>query len=1098
METNDPEVLDWAKHTDEIHDLFISQNKTLAQVISHMEERHNFKATERQYKHRFSNLKNVRADEWIWIGQEIQRRAAIGKKSEPCLLGRPLPADRVRRGTERQRHRRETARHRRRPHVTIPPNQLPNPSLGRISVRTPPLAAANMPGANLDPSNTLMGNEVESHEPQVSIQASPQEALFVMQFYPEQIVQPDPMDIEAVINNPFSFDSLGMWELDGYGEVNQPTPYRQPPVTIVEDPSSPGTTSSPRPQYPGRRLSPVSQFLNFEIFDTRPSFQLMANLPWFKLQTILEQLDFTTSQMHPLLDGGLSSPTGVSITLPPETRRGVLLNLLGPTSDHQLAGDVSVVTNKLQRSIPERYEGELSHKIAHILDSRSTSPSSLSAIFSFAAYFASNNQLEHTRMDTFLKWVIDQNYTEHLERFLQINTPTIHAFATQILKSAVRVKNIKFLTALMDLGVKFDSILDKILRIGDMDFMKLALSRVSPTYFDGQRGAELFHLCVERNHFDLARMLATEGVNVDRGRSGRTPLYLAVDRRDVHAVTFLLELGADVNKASFSYGGYEVPLARAVFLKQSDIVAVLLKHGANTSCKVEKQDIMQWSSLNCRNIYRLLQEHMGAIDVGFTIGDLVDAANEGNDSLNAYLQRQPRTVSKQQLEQALGESIRLGYIAATHALLKHGVSPNCPCLDRPPLQTALQSHMQPRRVCELLIKHKADVNEDDILKTVVRKNDFKLLQIFIEAGVNLEEQGMEALVEAAKFGHTSLAAFLLHLGVDVNTPGLKENPLQAAASTGELEMLEFLLEHGADINAPAYLNDGRTALQAALESETPEIALFLLDRGADISGPPALVGGVTALEAVCRNWADFSGDHSLGMCNYLLDSNAPVNRPNGKPSSALHGAIERRWGGILARMLEPQRNAIINYMWCDQTIEEDEDYMWEPRTPTQLAADNGQLETVKMLVGRGADINEPPAYRFGRTALQAAISRNEPDMDLVQFLLDNGAEVNAKPAVHGGITALQGSAISGDIMLAKRLIDNGADVNGAPSFVEGRYAIEGAAEHGRLDMVQFLLNAGARGNVLNGKGFKRAIELATKNEHFAIANLLKNVPTAEA
>lgn len=59
-----------------------------------------------------------------------------------------------------------------------------------------------MPGANLDPSNTHMGNEVESHAPQLSIQVSPHEALFVMQFDPEQIVQPDAMDIEAVINNP--------------------------------------------------------------------------------------------------------------------------------------------------------------------------------------------------------------------------------------------------------------------------------------------------------------------------------------------------------------------------------------------------------------------------------------------------------------------------------------------------------------------------------------------------------------------------------------------------------------------------------------------------------------------------------------------------------------------------------------------------------------------------------------------------------------------------------------------------------------------------------------------------------------------------------
>jgi hypothetical protein len=59
-----------------------------------------------------------------------------------------------------------------------------------------------MPGANLNPLNTHMGNEVESHEPQVSIQVSPREALFDMQFELEQIVQPDAMEIEADINNP--------------------------------------------------------------------------------------------------------------------------------------------------------------------------------------------------------------------------------------------------------------------------------------------------------------------------------------------------------------------------------------------------------------------------------------------------------------------------------------------------------------------------------------------------------------------------------------------------------------------------------------------------------------------------------------------------------------------------------------------------------------------------------------------------------------------------------------------------------------------------------------------------------------------------------
>jgi ankyrin repeat protein len=77
-------------------------------------------------------------------------------------------------------------------------------------------------------------------------------------------------------------------------------------------------------------------------------------------------------------------------------------------------------------------------------------------------------------------------------------------------------------------------------------------------------------------------------------------------------------------------------------------------------------------------------------------------------------------------------------------------------------------------------------------------------------------------------------------------------------------------------------------------------------------------------------------------------------------------------------------------------------------------------------------------------------------------------------------------------MLAKLLLDKGAEVNASPSLIEGRYAIEGAAEHGRLDMVQLLLNAGAKGNVLRGTGFKYAIKLAEKNNHYAVASLLRN------
>jgi ankyrin repeat protein len=574
-------------------------------------------------------------------------------------------------------------------------------------------------------------------------------------------------------------------------------------------------------------------------------------------------------------------------------------------------------------------------------------------------------------------------------------------------------------------------------------------------------------------------------------------LCTAVERGDIAAIQFLLRAGADVNGHDRRhYVKCTTPLGCAVWKKNTEVVVLLLEHGAGAgvSAKIEGMLIMEWAALSCRSIYELLAERLPAA-IGFLLGDLVEAANRGRDALVAYIARHPEGGTTRQLEKALEQSIRGEHVNAAITLLEHGVSPNGSTLETPPLLSALKLGSKHRMFVELLLNHNADISRPRVLDHLAMRGPSDLLEAVLASGVDVEHR-MRALVKAAETNNISSAAILIRSGLNVDTPGLSRNPLQAACSEGLDDMVLFLISKGVNVNAPAHPNNGRTALQAALDGENPvEIAQILLHHGAQASAPPAMLNGLTALEALCGNY-NLDYDVSLvPLCHQLLDAGATVNRPGNRPSSALHGIIAREWHEILGRFLEPQHNAITNHIWCDSdkdTAMADEE-TWRPYTPTQLAADGMDLKALQMLLDGGADVNEAPAERFGRTALQAAalLTPGPAKMAVIHLLLDRGADIDADPAIECGVTALQAAAIAGDIMLAELFITRGADVNAWPSFEQGRTAIEGAAEHGRLDMVQVLLNAGATGDVARGTSFQRAIELAEEYEHFSVANLLK-------
>lgn len=367
------------------------------------------------------------------------------------------------------------------------------------------------------------------------------------------------------------------------------------------------------------------------------------------------------------------------------------------------------------------------------------------------------------------------------------------------------------------------------------------------------------------------------------------------------------------------------------------------------------------------------------------------------------------------------------------------------------------------------------------------------------------------LQASIKCGHLEMTRQLLEKGVSPNLGYCAKShltPLQEASAREDPELVELLIEYGANINAPAGARSGRTALQAAVETGNLSIINLLLKHGADIKAPSAYPEGISVIEAAVE-------DRDTELVGMLLEKcpDAITSQPKIK-----HGILDR---GLAARdislvdlllkagastgddkcytheisVLQLAVHYGFDIFQCILSACANPSQRWLSTCPgevtaIQAAASYDQIDMVRDLLKKNADVNTPANSYGGVTALQAAVSRGNFEMvrllirhgadvnglpspvrgrtalqmaaqkgfvKLTEYLMACGAHVNAAAASNGGVTAIQAAAIGGYIRIVEILLQHGARVNGAPAIEEGRTAIEGAAEHGRLRTLQLLL-----------------------------------------
>ncbi len=146
------------------------------------------------------------------------------------------------------------------------------------------------------------------------------------------------------------------------------------------------------------------------------------------------------------------------------------------------------------------------------------------------------------------------------------------------------------------------------------------------------------------------------------------------------------------------------------------------------------------------------------------------------------------------------------------------------------------------------------------------------------------------------------------------------------------------------------------------------------------------------------------------------------------------------------------------------------------------AAGKGQLDVVKLLLDRGADVNARDSR--GYTPLLSASEMGH--LDIVKQLLEGGADVNARDS-HGYTPLLLASQM-GYLDVVKHLLEKGADVNAKRH--KGFTALMVASRVGYLDFVKLLLDKGADLNARDSNGLT-ALGWALKEKHDETAAFLK-------
>ncbi|MEW6350864.1 MAG: ankyrin repeat domain-containing protein [Thermodesulfobacteriota bacterium] len=367
---------------------------------------------------------------------------------------------------------------------------------------------------------------------------------------------------------------------------------------------------------------------------------------------------------------------------------------------------------------------------------------------------------------------------------------------------------------------------------------------------------------------------------------------------------------------------------------------------------------------------------------------------------------------------ALNRAARDGHLEVVRLLLDLGAG-----VDQRVLSAALGN--AERKGAEDVVKLLGERATRQSLTEAAEHGEVEQVRRLILASDHVKRQVREdssTLFAAVEFGHASVLRVLIEHGADPNARDVFGEPILVfAGRSGESEIVSLLLDKGADVKAKD--TAFRTALHAAADADRTDVVRLLLERGANIKS--GLENG-PLIRAIVKGHGK--------VVEVLLDKGADPNSergPNGETPLELAAAS----GNVAVVRLLLGKGAEID---AGGRV-----------TPIERAAEEGRPGVAKLLKERGAKLTLETAVQMGDPdEVRRRIAKREETAEEEENQLDR---------------LLIFAARLGHASVVRVLLDNGADVRATihQKGVGPEDALSAALDAGRLDVVKLLVEKGA-------------------------------------